>query len=378
MKRVLIVQATLPEYRVPFFLRLQQVLADLGIALNVAYGIGPNSHIRLEHPLGIEFPNRSALGGRVTWHPVLGPARDADLVIVEQANKHLVNYVLMLKSALGRTKIAFWGHGLVPGQRGAAAAWKRFWLNRADWWFAYTPGTRTYLVGQGFPAAQITTVDNSNDVAAFRATVERVGDDALGAARAELGIGDDAFVGLYCGSMYKAKAMPLLLETAHYVKSRCPDFHLVVVGDGADGALVRSAADATDFIHYLGALYGAARAVYFRLADVLLHPGVIGLAVLDAFAAGKPVITTDVAAHGPEIEYLRPGVNGLVTLQAVEAFGDAVLTLAEDRRQLRALGENARQSSHGYGIVPMAENFSRGITACLNGADNPTTETSHG
>jgi L-malate glycosyltransferase len=39
----------------------------------------------------------------------------------------------------------------------------------------------------------------------------------------------------------------------------------------------------------------------------MLMPGLVGLAVLDAFADGIPRVTTVIEYHSPEIEYLVPG-----------------------------------------------------------------------
>lgn len=64
-------------------------------------------------PLGMFVGSKIVrVGGReIFWQPVLGHVSGADLVIVEQATKLLVNYVLLAQQALGRTKFAFWGHG---------------------------------------------------------------------------------------------------------------------------------------------------------------------------------------------------------------------------------------------------------------------------
>jgi glycosyltransferase involved in cell wall biosynthesis len=41
-------------------------------------------------------------------------------------------------------------------------------------------------------------------------------------------------------------------------------------------------------------------------------PGAIGLSIVDAFYCGLPVVTENVV-HGPEIMYLKDGVNGFIT-----------------------------------------------------------------
>ena len=50
-------------------------------------------------------------------------------------------------------------------------------------------------------------------------------------------------------------------------------------------------------------------------ANLMLIPGLVGLAVVDSFAAQCPVVTTDFRGHSPEFEYIEwdkwPGITGI-------------------------------------------------------------------
>src|SRR5689334_9127865 len=110
MPRVLVVQRQLPAYRLPFFSLLRERLAALGIDLSLV--VGPAKSVRRDQgdlDWAVRSGNRvaSVKGREVVWQPVLRAAHAADLVIVEQANRLLANYVLL---ALG-ARVAFWGHG---------------------------------------------------------------------------------------------------------------------------------------------------------------------------------------------------------------------------------------------------------------------------
>jgi glycosyltransferase involved in cell wall biosynthesis len=97
-------------------------------------------------------------------------------------------------------------------------------------------------------------------------------------------------------------------------------------------------------------------------------PGLVGLAILDAFTASLPMATTDVPIHSPEIEYLEGGRNGLVTEHNVEAYAQAMVSLLSDRNRLKALQEGAASSGRIYTIENMVERFRRGIVVCLGDA----------
>lgn len=96
-------------------------------------------------------------------------------------------------------------------------------------------------------------------------------------------------------------------------------------------------------IHWVGRLPVAARLEAYDGMDVLLALSVTNencpLTVLEAQAAGVPIIASDIAAHR---ELIRDGEDGLlVALQDFEALVHAMRTLVEDRRLLHELCSKA-------------------------------------
>src|SRR5262245_2487519 len=113
MPSVLIVQAQAKQYRVPFYDGLNSALARQVLRRPVAHRDPPPSEEQNAHNFalpaadGVNVPGRWYLRDRVLYQPVLGLARDADLVIAEHANKQLVNLPLLLRARLGHGKLAF-------------------------------------------------------------------------------------------------------------------------------------------------------------------------------------------------------------------------------------------------------------------------------
>jgi glycosyltransferase involved in cell wall biosynthesis len=103
-----------------------------------------------------------------------------------------------------------------------------------------------------------------------------------------------------------------------------------------------------------------------RLADLALLPGPVGLAILDFFAAGLPLLTTRISAHGPEIDYLEEGVNGLVTDPDPNSYAEAVIDLLLDKERLAKFRKASADSSGKYSIDAMVENYAVGICNCLD------------
>jgi glycosyltransferase involved in cell wall biosynthesis len=370
---VCIIQALAKHYRVALFDRLHRALADAGVRLRVVYS-APNARhaerrddVDLPPSYGRKVPAIWALHDRLVLQPAFRDIATADLVVVEQANKHLVNYPLLALSRLGFKRVAYWGHGRnrQSSARTPAERLKRQLVNATDWWFAYTRGTRDYLVGCGVPERKITVVQNSIDVGDFQRELAAVSAEEVDALRARLGIPRAAKIGLFCGSLHDDKRLPFLIDSALAMRERTPGLHLLIVGAGPEGERLRHAAAGRPWIHLLGARFGKDKAICFRAADVFLNPGLIGLGVLDAFAAGLPVLTTDVPIHSPEIEYVESGVNGWVTPHAVADYAAAGAALLADAARLRAMRAAAACSATRYSIDEMAGNFKGGILECL-------------
>ena len=372
--RVCIVQAVVKQYRLPFFDRLHQRLNEQGVSLQVVYS-DPNAIEALRHDsvdLPPEYGRKVRAFWFMNWHvlyqPVLRTALTSDLVIVEQSSKYVMNYLFAALFSLKLMRFAYWGHGRNWQQRANTPVEriKRLLLRRVGWWFAYTARVADYVKANGFNGEHITVVQNSLETADFNNQVRSFGEAEQQALRRGLGISSEDPVGLFCGSMYANKGLNFLVQAVCELHARIPSFHLLLVGAGPDEAIAREAAATHDWIHYVGPHFGQSRAAYFAIADVFLCPGAVGLAVLDGFAASLPLLTTDIPIHGPEIDYLEHGVNGMMTVAEPARYAEAIATCLENPQELARLRANSGASSQRYGLDNMVENFSRGILACLN------------
>lgn len=380
-RRVLIVQETVKQYRLPFFEQLALRLEQEGVTLRVAYG-NPSEYeaakgdtATLPSPVGVKVKNRRLLGGRLLWQPLRREAAKADLVIVEHAARHLATYPLLLLSRLGLRRTAFWGHGRdrQSAGDGVAETLRRLILPHAHWWFAYTPGSAACVTEGGMDPKRVTTVCNSLDTTGFLRLLKGMPQGMLPVARKRLGIPDDGVVALYCGSFCRGKRLDFLLESARLVRRQLPSFHLLLVGDGPAAWAVHKESEGEEWLHFLGPRFGTEKALCFRMAQLFIHPGALGLAVLDAFAAGLPIVTPNIPTHGPEIEYVEKDVNGIITADDPSSFAYGCLRVLNDDQLARRLSQGARESAVRYSLEAMVERFVEGIVSAL-GNDTPISE----
>jgi glycosyltransferase involved in cell wall biosynthesis len=367
--RVLIVERQLLHYRVGIYVRLRELLAAQGMELQLLVGEGtPAEKLkRNEAHLDwmISIPTRYFLNHRLCWQPYGRYARGADIVIVMHENKILYNLWLMFVRRPAR--LAFWGHGAnLQSARpdGWKERFKRWTIRRADWWFAYTDLSALLIAAAGFPADRTTVVRNAIDTTAMMALCQSIDRATLSARRHQLGLGNGP-VAIYLGSLYKEKRLDFLLTAALEVRRRIPDFQLLVVGAGPEQALIDQASAQHAWIHVLGALHDEDKALALGLSDVMLNPGLVGLGILDSFASGTPMFTTDCGLHSPEIVYLENGVNGVMTANDSTAFAAEIVQTLLTPQKLAQLSAGARHSAAHYTLDEMASRLSTGIEAAL-------------
>ena len=375
-RRVVVAERQLLNYRTAFYQRLRLLCDREGIHLTLLYGNGTEREAmkRNEAALSwaVKVPCRYLLGERICWQPFGDHARDADMVVVMHENKLLYNLWLL---TFGRPRrLAFWGHGRNM-QSNQPDNWrerfKRWTLRQVDWWFAYTDGSARIVEEAGFPAERITVVQNSVDTTELSSRCRAIAKRGRPAVRREFGLGKGP-VALYVGSLYEEKRIQFLLDAAHAIRKRVPGFELVIAGAGELSAAVEQAAGNTPWLHYAGPVKGERKAALLVAADIMLNPGLVGLGVLDSFAGGAPMFTTDCGLHSPEVAYINSGWNGVMTADCLEAYVDAVTEVLGSPRELARLQQNALDSAREYTVENMADRLFDGILKCLDDQSQPS------
>jgi glycosyltransferase involved in cell wall biosynthesis len=373
MMKVLIVQRALPQYRVDFYNGLRDQLASKGIELTLVYGKLKNKDSLKKDEVDIEWATYvdskifTLLGVELYWQPCLSILNGQQMVIVEQANKNLINYILMFRRFFSSMKLGYWGHGrnMQADANALGNRFKKFFTNKCDWWFAYTQGVKNVIIDQSFPAEKITVVQNAIDTRALVSAYDALNAQSLVQLREELGI-TSHHVAIYCGGIYKEKRVEFLIEACDKTRQQIKDFQLLIIGSGPDMNIIHEAQKTREWIHYIGPKFGLERVKYFQLASLFLLPGAVGLAVLDAFALRTPMITTEFPYHGPEIEYLENGVNGLITQNSLKSYVDAVVEFFQNDAMRKTLTQGCRDSSTKYTVEQMIDNYAEGIFQCLH------------
>lgn len=169
--------------------------------------------------------------------------------------------------------------------------------------------------------------------------------------RRQLGIGE-APLALFVGHDFERKGLDEAIETVASVDT----LHLAVVGAGNRRPYEELARRRRvgDRVHFLGGI--DTPEPYFAAADLYLLPTreeVWGIAVIEAMAAGLPVVLTSVAGTA---QLVRDSGAGLVASNgSLRDLRDAVDRLARDASFRRELGDRGRAAATRFGVAPFAD-----------------------
>lgn len=222
-----------------------------------------------------------------------------------------------------------------------------------------------------------------NGVPAARAHATRSSEDV----RAELGLGNRLMV-LSTGRLAEQKGLEYLIRAVPLLGSRASDLKIVLAGDGPLlhdlAALIGDlgVGDTVDLIGFrsdIGDLLAA--------ADLVVLPSLwegLSVSLLEAMAAGRPIITTAIASNVEVTGNGRAAV--LVPVKDPAALAAAITALVADADLRLDLERRAQaEQSSRYGMQPMLDAYleqyqrllrAKTVTSSTGGA--PIVDTNHG
>lgn len=272
--------------------------------------------------------------------------------IVRRWHPDVVHTHLAKAGALGRT-VAF--HARVPVvvhtfhghvlqryfsslKTAAFAKVERALAARTDALIAVAPWVRDELLAMG-----IGTEDRWHVVPVGVDLVPLLEDRPLSAqARLILDLPHHGPVVGIVGRLTRVKDHRTFLRAAARIAAECPDATFVVAGDGEDRTALQNEARAVlgDRVRFLGWVNDLP-SLYAACDVITLTSKAEGtpVALIEAGAAGKPVVATDV---GGVAEVVRDGVTGYTVAGGDDAaMAAAVLSLVRDPSRARSMGDAA-------------------------------------
>lgn len=153
-----------------------------------------------------------------------------------------------------------------------------------------------------------------------------------------------AFLVGHVGQLHHGKGWRLLLEAVDRLRQDGRDIQLVLAGKGQDAELAREEALKRDgYVHFLGVVQNASECLIPQLDALVLATWSEGMpmSIIEAFAAGVPVLATPV---GGIPEMLEDNVNGFLVERNPDSIAKKLCLLQGDPELVVRLKEGAMQT----------------------------------
>lgn len=372
MRKVSIIQREIPHYRIRFFEELYAQGRLQNLEIQVYTGAPPIQvassptfpyQVLALHHFGKK--KSSSYWMNALEHAITG----SDVVVAPQELQCLtVPYLWAKRRQICKSWI-WWGHGynFQASVRPSTAiklkeAIKRFMTRRADGLITYTAGGMDYWRKQGLRENRVIPYYNTIDVEGLRKARAEISEQQLMKLRHTLGL-EGKRVLLFSGRLYAEKKVGFLLRAFAILKKTYPAVGLLIIGSGEERTNLERLAIKLDLrdTHFLGEIVDPKEtAAYFSLADLMVIPGLVGLAIVHGFAYGLPLITTKHNFHSPEIEYLSTD-NGIITGHDEEDLSEAIALLFADQCRYETMCAAASQSAEHLLLHRSAQRFTSAI-----------------
>ncbi len=160
------------------------------------------------------------------------------------------------------------------------------------------PPDKVRVVPNGIDAGRMACPDSADDLALFRRRW------ALDSER----------IILFVGRLVREKGVEVLIDAMPRVVAACPEARAIVVGGGGSEGLAQRAkgAGVGEKMVFAGFLPDEDLARLYRVADVAVFPSLyepFGIVVLEALAAGVPVVTSDIGGFREIVRHNETGIH---------------------------------------------------------------------
>ncbi len=187
--------------------------------------------------------------------------------------------------------------------------------------------------------------------------------------RKKYGLGDE-FIILFMGRLTRIKGLHTLIGAARGLERTL----LVIAGEGhCKKDLIKKARRLNAPVRFEGFLTGAKKIDWLALCDIFAAPSLflpggrsegLPVSVLEALAAGKPVVASDTGGLN---EVITDRCNGLLVPPGNEAaLREGIETLRKNPKLRNRMSKNTLKASSEYTISASAKRYAQLFKSCLH------------
>lgn len=318
--RVAVVINFVTDYRYSFYVKLFKAVnwdvhvycqePPKGSALRAVHHLFPDKVVLSKARY---FAGEVLVWTSLPWRRLL---TEYDVVVVEGNPRYLALALLSTFLVVARKTVVLWtmvhSHRNRRWAKRVRLAWTGFFKNL----IVYSDQEVQYLRSLGFSKQKITGINNGLDQERISTASRKWKGEALLEWKRENRVSGRRIL-LSCARLVEKNDFPQMMEALKAIRREVNDVLWVIIGDGSERAHLEGLATKLgllDSVRFVGAIHDEeGLAPWFVSAELLIHPGAIGLTLLHAFGYGVPVVThSDVARHGPEVCAFVEGGERLV------------------------------------------------------------------
>lgn len=259
------------------------------------------------------------------------------------------NSLMLLLPYTTDLRLLFWTvHNVDFGPAGSHLSKSKRYLYRSLYRLASRTTSGFIAVSDKVKKAMLETVDSIEDsitVICNGVDVKRYGHAVDKSwVRSELGLETNAHVAAVVGTLKKQKGHQYLIEAAASIVRQCPNWHLLVIGDGELREELQAQSERLGLgkhIHFLGNRGDVPDLL--AASDLFVLPSLwegLPMALIEAMASGLPIVATEVSGT---VQVMVSGETGiLVSPGDAQKLTEAILRLVSDPEQALAMGVAAR------------------------------------
>ena len=260
-------------------------------------------------------PCRQIKGPTMWQRGVIGAALGSryDTIVFLSSPYWPATWIGALVARLRGKRVLFWGIGWIAQPRKLKDRVRAAYYLLAHDLLLYGHNAKQIGIAEGFGPERMHVVFNSLNYAAQREAEAGLPADSVTQVRQRLFANPDRPMVVCTTRLVPHRRLDMLIEALRLLREEGIEANLALVGDGPERqALEAQARVAQVPTTFTGALYREEEiAPIMTAANILVAPGMSGLATMHALGYGVPVIThDDPFEQAPESEAIQAGVTG--------------------------------------------------------------------
>lgn len=374
--RLIIQQPSLAKYRVPVFRELAKCSdIDMTLLYGTRKGI-PNVDAEGFKAVPVRLWHKEFRGQNIFWHSAQwnsASKSSADVLILTWNPRFTSLVPTLLKAKATGVKTILWGHGYSKKESKVRTKVRHAVARLATAILFYNHTAADSYIEAGWDPESIFVARNSLDQAPIQRAKQTWESNSalLEEFKAANGLNPGPNI-LFVSRLEFPNRLDLLVQAVAKMKADFPNLKVNIIGKGEPereriaGLVTESKVE--EHFNFVGSIYEEEKlAPWFLSSDVFCYPANIGLSILHAFGYGLPVVTSDdLSGQNPEIESLKPGVNGeLYRHNDPAALAEVLESIITNPEKARAMSAEAiRTVSTEFSLQNMVDQMAAAVRYC--------------